>query len=400
MRTALALPLFVCLSAGLMGGFVACSDDGDAGSGTDLEPCGVRVCNADEDNGDNFDVDGLSLEEGLGKADAVDRVERAVAEATQDGVLDVDDVDALFEAAGEKVSAGEIGAIHEALFADATYEVTEAAQAEGNFRAWTANLSDIESEYLADGFTFGQTEIPAAVLEVVTQARWGGAVAYDVNERDDDNEGIWSPYGASTPAAENMAWDYTEITPQKLEDDVADVDVKYNAIIGTETAIHSSGQEYKRAKYEERSGGTGHVLSHYDEVYHPDIYARGSQGQKWANNFAILADGSVHCLPASRRSYLQDVILTNPQLSRGARLLFNGHLDIREGIVQSVEMSGRLSKMAAKGKARFIDPLPLLEAWGFKLRDGVTLRYGNTKSGVPERVDGLIVEAPADDTTN
>ncbi|MFT7582005.1 MAG: hypothetical protein ACI9MR_003686, partial [Myxococcota bacterium] len=91
---------------------------------------------------------------------------------------------------------------------------------------------------------------------------------------------------------------------------------------------------------------------------------------------------------------------TNPHLSRGARMLFNGHLDVRNGIVEGIEMSGRLSKLAAKGKAVFVDPVPLLEAWGFTVSDNVRLRYGNTRSGTPEQADGIIREAADDADAN
>ena len=50
-----------------------------------------------------------------------------------------------------------------------------------------------------------------------------------------------------------------------------------------------------------------------------------------------------------------------------------------------MEMSGRLSKLAAKGKASFIDPIAVLQAWGFEIDPNVTLRYGNTRHGVPVR---------------
>ena len=162
-----------------------------------------------------------------------------------------------------------------------------------------------------------------------------------------------------------MTFAYTEITPAALKADIEDVDVVYNKIVGTTTATTTWGQEYKTAKYEEGKGGTGNVLSHYDEVYHEDIYARGRSGQKWANNCAILCDGGLHCLPAARRSEEQNLILTNPALARQERhMLYNGHVDIRDGVIVGIEMSGRLSKLAAKGKATFIDPVAVLQGVG------------------------------------
>ncbi len=161
--------------------------------------------------------------------------------------------------------------------------------------------------------------------------------------------------------------------------------MEYNAIVGTEEAELPDGRTYRRARYEARVGGTGNISAHYDEVYHPDIYARGRSGQRWSSNFAILSDGSLHCLPAARRSVAQDLILTNPHLSRGARLLYNGHLTVRAGVVTSVEMSGRLSKRAARGKSVFVDPIAMLEAWGLEIAPDVSLRYGNTSDGTPVR---------------
>ncbi len=71
---------------------------------------------------------------------------------------------------------------------------------------------------------------------------------------------------------------------------------------------------------------------------------------------AILADGTLHCLPAARRSEPQDVILTNPALSRGKNMLFNGHITANNGVITSIEMSGRLSKMAAEGGSTLSTP--------------------------------------------
>lgn len=153
-------------------------------------------------------------------------------------------------------------------------------------------------------------------------------------------------------------------------------------------------------------GGTGDVLASYDEVYHPDVYARGSRGQRWANNCAILSDGSLHCLPAARRSVVRDLILTHPHLSRCNAYpgyeedcrhpLYHGHIDIRAGVVVGVEMSGRISKRAARDQATFIDPIGLLEAWGFSVAPEVRLRFGNIRSGVPVRdAEAGIIRAAA-----
>lgn len=374
----------------LLTGLAACAPAEDTSS--EPVPCGLRDC-AFEDPED-FDATFEDPARG-GKADASERVLAAVQAATQDGILDAADVTTLFDAAGNTVSRGEIAVIRDAVFADALpYTVEPDAADLTRFLARTANLSEEEVSYAEVNLTYAMTEVPEAVTALLVKARLHGAVAYDVNEVDDDGERVWTPYPATTPARANMAFDYTEITPEKLLLDLEDEAVTYNAIVGTEEITLPDGRVARQARYEPRTGGTGNISAHYDEVYHPDIFARGAQGQKWASNVAILSDGSVHCLPASRRSDLQDVILTNPHLSRGARLLYNGHLNVRDGVVVGVEMSGRLSKLAARGKASFIDPIAVLEAWGFQIADHVEVRYGNTRHGIPVRdIDaGIITE--------
>lgn len=379
----------------------------------DGPPCGVVACSAPDDTGP---VPEWSPPGGLGKADAED-VAAVLAQRAEDGVLDADDVRAGFEAAGQTVKTSEMLAIRDALASEA-YEVTDEARATALEMAYLTGLFEHEAELYRSrpDVSFGGHAIPEAVRELVARARLNGAIAYDVQERDDDGEGVWNPYPSTTPAVENMTFEYTEITPEVLAEDLAATDIEYNAIVGTEEAEYcdpATGEcrQYRRARYERRTGGTGHVMSHYDEVHHLDIYARGSSGQRWANNCAILSDGSVHCLPASRRSVVQDVILTNPHLSRCnpyrgyetdcRHMLYHGHIDIRGGVVVGVEMSGRISKRAAGGKANFIDPLAVLEAWGFEISPGLTIRFGNTEDGVPVRdlEGGVVREAsqPADD---
>jgi hypothetical protein len=357
-------------------------------------PCGKRLCSADDTDDPSDDA----WTDGLGKADAA-AVATALDRAVADGTLDADDVRELFDAAGGRVSGSEMLAIRDAVESTA-FEVTDEAKTTALTLATQANLFDHELEDVVDGESFGGAKIPAAVQELVAKARLSGAVAFDVNEVDeDDGEGVWSPYPSTTPAVDNMSFEHTEITPESLKADLADTQVTYNRIVGTETAEECDGSgncsEYRRAKLVPDQGGTGHVLAHYDEVFHEDIWARGSSGQKWANNCAILSDGSLHCLPATRRSVIQDLILTNPHLSRCnpyagfetdcKHMLYHGHIDVRDGVVVGVEMSGRLSKRAAEGKANFIDPLAVLEAWGFQIAPNVTIRYGNTSEGVPTR---------------
>lgn len=373
--------------------FAACGENDDS-VGVDLaeEPCGIRVCT--EADISDYEPANLGVDPNA-KADT-QGVELAIRELGEDGVLDIDDVRRVFEEAGGRISDGEIRAIRAGV-KNPDVEVTEDALELTYDLAVTANLPADEAEEILSGRTFAGTEVPETVTELLREARLAGAVAYDVNEQNSDGEGIWSPYPATTPAIENMAFAYTEITPQALAADIEDTDVEYNRIVGAETATTSWGQEYQQARYEAGVGGTGNILAHYDEVYHPDIFARGRSGQKWANNVAIMSDGTIHCLPASRRSPLQDLILTNPHLSRGKHLLYNGHLDVRDGVVTGIEMSGRLSKRAAKGKAMFINPIALLEAWGFEMSPNLSLRYGNTSDGVPviDEETGLIVQDPA-----
>ncbi len=359
----------------------------DAG---DEIPCGMRACAAQEVDGEWGPE---RVDEHLGKADT-ESVISAFNAAKADGVLTADDIDSMFAETGGRVSRGEILAIRDSLNPeDDSYIVADEAKERALELALVANLPDDEAEQVLSGRSFAGTELPPAVIEMVATARLNGAVAYDVNEIDDDGERVWTPYPATTPAMENMAFDYTEVTPAALTADLEDTDVVYNRIVGTETLTHPQGFDYEAARYEEAVGGTGNVLAHYDEVYHPDIYARGRSGQKWANNVAILSDGTFHCLPASRRSFLQDLILTNPHLSRGKHLLYNGHLDIRDGVVVGIEMSGRPSKLAARGEANFIDPITLLEAWGFEISPNISLRYGNTRHGVPIRENGVVTSA-------
>lgn len=365
----------------------ACAEDEEVvvdQDGPKSGACGLNLCAATDDDGEGYDADKLPSEFVNGKADAVDRVESTLAEVSADGVVDGPDVEKVFEAMGGKISANEIRVLGDALERDdLTYEFTTSGVETAYKLAVTANIGDVQVEYLDLKYTFAQTELPEDVYQALGRARLAGAVAYDVNELDKDNEGIWSPYPSTTPAEGNMAFDYTMVTPEVLKADMEAVDLKYSRITGTRKAKTADGQEYTEATYEEAVGGTGNILSHYDEAWHTEIYARGRSGQKWANNVAILSDGTFHFLPAARRSPYQDIILTNPQLSRGAHMLYNGHINVQDGVVVSVEMSGRLSKMAAKGKATFINPITLLKAWGFEISPNVRMRYGNTRSGTP-----------------
>jgi hypothetical protein len=297
-------------------------------------------------------------------------IQAKVTALTADGALSIEDVAAIGDACGTRCAPDESLAINAALTAPQGYTVSPETLIAAQTAAVMQNLNSEEQAKILGAKTLAGTEIPAAVLEVLSKARLAGAVAYDVQD------GEWSPYTPSTEATENMTFSYTEITPEKLAADLADKTTESNWITG-----YSSNPA--AATYTKKKGGTGHVISVYDEAYHEDHYARGSQGQKWANNCGFMSDGSLHCLPAARRWEGSDYILTNADLSRGMHMLYNGHIDIHAGEVVSVEMSGKPSKKAAKGEFAFVEPVALLKAWGFKVAPGVKVYYGNTSDGTP-----------------
>lgn len=317
--------------------------------------------------------------------------------AVADGALSADDVRGAFAKAretGDKVSECEMAEIRAGL-AGGRYTVDDDARKAAIDAAYLANLLPASAKTLKDGKTYGGTEIPDAVKELVAKAKLNGAVLYDVSE-----ENPYTHYPATAPAEENMAFSYTEITPKALADDMALTGPQVK-MTGTETLKNSDGSTYENVTYGSMNGGTGSISANYDEAWHENLYARGYSGDKWANNFAILSDGSIHCLPAARRSVLHDVILTNPALSRGQQMMFNGHLDVQHGVVVGVEMSGVLAKRAAKGKDSFIDPIALLKAWGFQLAPDLHVSWGNTSAGAPTRdEDGGVIGAAAVSTAS
>lgn len=339
---------------------------------------------------------------GDGKADS-DAVNDKVAELTADGTLSAADIDELFDATGNTVSKSEMLAIRDAV-ESTDYTVTADATQRALDRATVANLLPAEADELETKGAYGGNEVPTKVKDLLAKARLNGAAAFDVRETDSTGEGVWNPYPTTTPPTENMTFQYTLITPQGLAADLADTTVTYNAITGVEE-VTEDGQTYEQVTYERRKGGTGHIQAQFDEAYHPDIYARGSYNQKWANNCAFLSDGTIHCLPAARRSEAQDLILTNPHLSRCSEdpsyaddchtLMYMGHITANAGVITSVEISGRLSKEISKGKINAIDPLSLFEAWGFELAPGLDIDFGNTEDGTPVRdAERGIVQAP------
>ena len=356
-------------------------------------------CASDDSSFDSLDPE---------KADTA-AVNSALEQLTADGELSADDVDELFDAAGNSVSRGEMLGIRDATESRA-FDVTDAAVERALERAYDANRFDYELAQTADpSVGYGGVEIPEAVRALVSQARLNGAFAFDVREIKSDGQPRWTHYPATAPPVGNMAFDYTVVTPDVLAADAADTQVVYNAIVGTQTMMDCDAQgncepvmscdqtgkceEVKEVTYEERVGGTGNIVAQYDEAQHEDLEARGSASQKWANNCAFLSDGSIHCLPAARRSVLRDVILTNPSLSRCNQfpqfqedchtLMYMGHISASNGVITDVEVSGRVSKRVASGKANLIDPIALLDAWGFQRSSFLRVRYGNTSDGTP-----------------
>jgi hypothetical protein len=338
-----------------------------------------------------------------GKEDAAD-VTKKVDELTKDGELSAADVDALFDAAGDAVNKAEMLAIRDAVEAK-TYKVPADAVARAHERATLANLLVAEARELANAGGYGGNDVPGKVRDLLAKARLSGAGAFDIRENDANGEGVWTPYPSTTPPTENMTFQYTLITPGVLATDLADTTVEYNAIVGVEK-VTQGGQEFEQVTYEKRHGGTGNIDAQFDEAFHPDIFARGSSNQKWANNCAFLSDGTIHCLPAARRSEAQDLILTNPHLSRCSddpafaddchTLMYLGHIEASRGVITGVEISGRLTKQVAKGRINLIDPLALFEAWGFKVSPGLTISFGNGEDGRPVRdlAHGVLTKAP------
>jgi len=342
--------------------------------------------------------------DGDGKADSA-AVNSKVEQLTQDGKLSAADVDALFAACGESVSKSEMLAIRDAT-ESTRFDVLAEAKDRALERALYANLLAPEAaELKASGTSaYGGNKVPARVRELLAKARLNGAAAFDVRETDSTGEGRWNPYPTTTPPTENMTFQYTLITPTGLAADKADTAVTYQYITGTHQAT-DNGQMYEEVTYANGMGGTGDIAAQYDEAYHPDIFARGSQRQKWANNCAFLSDGTIHCLPAARRSEAQDLILTNPHLSRCSEeaayeddchtLMYLGHITADGGVITSIEISGRLSKEVAKGRINAINPISLFEAWGFQMSPGLRVQFGNTEDGTPVlNAERGVVEAP------
>ena len=290
---------------------------------------------------------------------------------TADKSLSAQDVETLFQLAGAVIPPGDALLLSSAVTAPQGYTVDALALKAAQTAGLNQSLSAKEAKIVDSGKSFAGTAIPAAVQQVLTTARLAGAVAYDVAD------GEWNPYSPSTKATDNLRYEYTEITPEKLEADLGDKTTESNWITGY--TDNGDGD----ATYTKKLGGTGNILTFYDHAQHSDVYARGTEGQKWADNCGFLSDGTLHCLPAARRWVGSDYILTNADLSRGQHMLYNGHIDVQAGVVVSVEMSGRISKKAGKGSYAFVDPIALLKAWGFHIAPGVSITFSNTADGQP-----------------
>lgn len=337
---------------------------------------------------------------GVGDKPARDaRILAAARPLVADGDLGAADIDALLAAAGARVNAAEGGTILAIVDKKADgltdYEVTDEAKAHLTHAARLLGLQPASREAVEAGKTYAGTEPPRTVQEVLARARLNGAVAYDVTETNADGEGVYSDYPSLTPATENMRFSWTEVTPAALDADLKDT-TKHLRLAGVES-VTVDGDQVSIVRYAVSERGSGSISASYDEAYHPVTgwneatrvalgypewmrqwrvsairEARSTSNDRWASNCAILADGSIHCLPAARRhSATPTLILTNPALARGKQVLWNGHLTARAGVITSVGTSGRISKRAAEGRDVFVNPLPLLKAWGFQVAPGV-----------------------------
>jgi hypothetical protein len=347
------------------------------------------------------------------------RTVRAARPLVADGDLSAADVDALLAAAGARVNAAEGGTILGLLDKKVgdlpEYAVTDEARDRLVNAARLLDLQSASREAVEAGKTYAGTEPPRSVQEVLARARLNGAVAYDVTETNADGEGVYSDYPSLTPATENMRFSWTEVTPAALEADKNDTR-PHLRLAGVER-VTIDGDEVSLVRYRVSEGGSGSISAAYDEAYHPvrgwgeglrvrlgypewmrawsaDAVreARSTSGDRWASNCAILADGSIHCLPAARRhSATPGLILTNPALARGRQVLWNGHLTARAGVITSVGTSGRISKRAAEGRDVFVNPLPLLKAWGFEVAPGLQVRSEHSTARYLQDDEGCVL---------
>ncbi len=319
----------------------------------------------------------------------------------QDRRIDAKDVDTILTSAGgisadeEKALKSEADKYAGQMDADAKVKMREKLGEIAQVRSYASNvnrrveidartLNDEVKKLLAAGVatkSFGGTQIPEEVKKVVRDSLANGAVAYDVREVKPDPvfdtehgegqvtvEGKYNPYSQSQKAVDSMAFDYTELTPKKIADDMNTAQT-FNVLKGYQGQGNGQVATFEKMTMK----GNGRITELYDEASWPDTKARAQGGQKYASNFAILADGSFHAVPASRRTNAEPWrILTTASLGRDKQMLFNGHLHMENGVVTYVGMSGRLCKLQEKG-TKFVDPIELLKAWGFKMAPNLSV---------------------------
>jgi hypothetical protein len=330
---------------------------------------------------------------------AVKDVKQAFARVAQDRKIDAKDVDSILSAAGN-ISADEQKTMKEeaSKFAgimdpDAKRKLqTKLGEIDGlrsqalsnnkQIQLVATSLSAETQSILKPGVatkSFGGSKVPDAVKTAVNDMLKNGATAYDVRELKADPiydtshgepemtiEGKYNPYSQEANATDSLAFSHTELTPEKIAFDM-NTPQKLAVIKGYEGSGQSAVAKFETVTIK----GNGKITELYDEANWPQTMARGPNGQKYASNFAILGDGSIHCVPASRRSNGNpNLILTTASLARGKQMLFNGHLHMENGVVTYVGMSGRLCKQQADG-AKFVNPVDILKAWGFQLAPGL-----------------------------
>jgi len=327
-------------------------------------------------------------------------VKQTFARVAQDGKITKQEIDQVMRSVGsisekeEKTLKSEAQKYASSMDADAKADIREKLGEISSLRRQAASqnryvtnvsreLTTEAKERLTVGRatkSYGGTPIPDAVKKLVNEAIAGGATAYDVRELKSDPvydtshgdgeltiDGKYNPYAQESDPVDSLAFSHTELTPEKIAKDM-ETEQTWKEING-----YSSGGQV--AEFKEVTGKpNGRITELYDEATWPDTMARGPGGQKYASNFAILADGSFHAVPASRRyEGNPNLILTTASLARGKHMLFNGHLRMENGVVNYVGLSGRLCKLEDKGDAKFIDPIKLLEAWGFKMAPGLSV---------------------------
>jgi len=284
------------------------------------------------------------------------------------------DIEKIFAATGGNVSHSEGMAIFRFFKGQSGFQVPPEMLQKALDYALVWKLKPKEQKALQKRISLNGEPIPEEVIRILSWARLAGAIPYDVSSTSGGN---FTPYEQSRRPKGSLAWDYTQITPKSLKADMDDRTV-VNKIIETSPSI-----KYTKS---DCANGRGSIISRYDErsVHsHTDTFARGENCQKWANNCAIMYDGSLHCLPASRRQEGTSLILTNPSLGRRKHMLFNGHINARNGVITYVGMSGRIAKQAADPDGKpFVDATALIKAWGIKVNPGVTTQsehYGTSR---------------------